>query len=246
VVIMSRLVYRKGVDLLVEVIPLICHKHPNVDFIIGGDGKKKILLEEMTEREKLQNRIDILGSIPHEFVRDVLVQGHIFLNCSLTESFCIAILEAASCGLFVVSTNVGGIPEVLPDDMIHLSVPKLSSLVNGLSFVISEKIKNDNLTTFDPSVFHERIKSMYSWRKTAQNTINVYEEVLNKPQLTFLQRTERYRSVGCFSGLIAWFYAMTLYYFLMIIEWLQPRDMIDVVPDLLEPIVCNNYIDSKS
>ena len=31
-----------------------------------------------------------------------------FLNCSLTESFCIAILEAACTGLFVVSTNVGG------------------------------------------------------------------------------------------------------------------------------------------
>jgi phosphatidylinositol N-acetylglucosaminyltransferase subunit A len=42
----------------------------------------------------------------------VLVRGHIFLNCSLTESFCIAILEAACCGLFVVSTRVGGVPEV--------------------------------------------------------------------------------------------------------------------------------------
>lgn len=42
----------------------------------------------------------------------MLVRGHIFLNCSLTESFCIAILEAACCGLFVVSTRVGGVPEV--------------------------------------------------------------------------------------------------------------------------------------
>jgi hypothetical protein len=36
----------------------------------------------------------------------VLVRGRIFLNCSLTEAFCIAILEAASCGLLVVSTRV--------------------------------------------------------------------------------------------------------------------------------------------
>ena len=39
-------------------------------------------------------------------VRNVLVRGRIFLNCSLTEAFCIAILEAASCGLLVVSTRV--------------------------------------------------------------------------------------------------------------------------------------------
>jgi phosphatidylinositol glycan class A protein len=36
------------------------------------------------------------------------------LNTSLTESFCIAILEAACCGLLVVTTDVGGVPEVLP------------------------------------------------------------------------------------------------------------------------------------
>jgi len=46
-------------------------------------------------------------------VPQVLVRGHIFLNCSLTESFCIALLEAASCGLFVVSCRVGGVPEVM-------------------------------------------------------------------------------------------------------------------------------------
>lgn len=34
-----------------------------------------------------------IGAVPHHKVRDVLVRGHIFLNCSLTESFCIALLE---------------------------------------------------------------------------------------------------------------------------------------------------------
>ncbi|KAK8545482.1 hypothetical protein V6N12_026316 [Hibiscus sabdariffa] len=35
--------------------------------------------------------------------------------CSLTEAFCIAILEAASCGLLTVSTRVGGVPEPAKD-----------------------------------------------------------------------------------------------------------------------------------
>lgn len=41
-----------------------------------------------------------------------MVQGSIFLNVSLTEAFCMAIIEAAAAGLLVVSTRVGGIPEV--------------------------------------------------------------------------------------------------------------------------------------
>jgi phosphatidylinositol glycan class A protein len=72
----------------------------------------------MREQHILQDRVKLLGALPHHQIRDVLVQGHIFLNTSLTEAFCIAIVEAASCGLLVVSTEVGGIPEVLPKSMI--------------------------------------------------------------------------------------------------------------------------------
>lgn len=45
------------------------------------------------------------------------------MNTSLTESFGIAIVEAACAGLYVVSTRVGGIPEILPEDMISFSNP---------------------------------------------------------------------------------------------------------------------------
>ena len=45
-------------------------------------------------------------------MRDFLAQGHVFVNASLTEAFCIAIVEAAAVGLTVVSTRVGGVPEV--------------------------------------------------------------------------------------------------------------------------------------
>ena len=42
----------------------------------------------------------------------VQVRGDIFVNASLTEAFCMAIVEAAAAGLLVVSTAVGGVPEV--------------------------------------------------------------------------------------------------------------------------------------
>ena len=66
----------------------------------------------MRELHGLQDRMELLGNVSHHQVRAVLARGDLFLNCSLTEAFCMAILEAASVGLFVVTTNVGGIPEV--------------------------------------------------------------------------------------------------------------------------------------
>ncbi len=43
----------------------------------------------------------------------VQVRGQVFLNASLTEAFCMAIVEAAAAGLLVVSTAVGGVPETV-------------------------------------------------------------------------------------------------------------------------------------
>jgi glycosyltransferase involved in cell wall biosynthesis len=51
-----------------------------VRFIIGGDGPKRVRLEEMREKHGLQDRVDMLGAVPHADVRSVLVRGHIFLN----------------------------------------------------------------------------------------------------------------------------------------------------------------------
>ncbi|KAF8429481.1 glycosyltransferase family 4 protein [Boletus edulis BED1] len=123
IVIISRLAYRKGIDLLVATAPRICAAFPNVNFIVGGDGPKLNDLLQARERHLLQDRIELLGPVRHRDVRDVLIRGSIFLNTSLTEAFGIAILEAACTGLYVVSTRVGGVPEILPQDMISFANP---------------------------------------------------------------------------------------------------------------------------
>ena len=65
---------------------------------LAGDGPKMIILEELRELHKLYERVQLLGSVKHDNIRDILIKGDIFLNTSLTDAFCIAIIEAASCG----------------------------------------------------------------------------------------------------------------------------------------------------
>lgn len=54
--------------------------HFKVRFIVGGDGPKRVRLEEMREKNSLQDRVEMLGAVPHAKVRSVLISGHIFLN----------------------------------------------------------------------------------------------------------------------------------------------------------------------
>jgi phosphatidylinositol N-acetylglucosaminyltransferase subunit A len=194
VIILCRLVYRKGIDLLIDVIPEICSKHENVNFLIAGEGPKKIELEQMRERHNLLKRVRMIGAVPTEAVRSVLIQGQIFLNTSLTEAFCMAIVEAAACGLYIVSTAVGGIPEVLPDHMISLAEPDPKSLAKSLSGAI-DSLKSGQI---DTSNFHPQVASMYSWTDVTLRTETIYQSLIKCPRHTDTPLIERLRRVwGC-------------------------------------------------
>lgn len=99
----------------------------------------------MVKSAHLQNKVILLGSLQHNEVRKVMNMGHIYLNTSLTEAFCIANVEAASCGLYVISADIGGVAEVLPDEMITLVKPDKISIIKGITEAISkiEVIKSE-------------------------------------------------------------------------------------------------------
>lgn len=69
--VLSRLVYRKGMDLIIDVIPRICALFPHVHFLIGGDGPKRVMMEEMREKYQLQERVEMIGAVAHGDVRKV-------------------------------------------------------------------------------------------------------------------------------------------------------------------------------
>ncbi|OWM64854.1 hypothetical protein CDL15_Pgr028571 [Punica granatum] len=228
IVVISRLVYRKGADLLVEVIPEVCRLFPQVRFIVGGDGPKRVRLEEMREKHSLQDRVEMLGAVPHARVRSVLISGHIFLNSSLTEAFCIAILEAASCGLLTVSTRVGGVPEVLPDDMVVLAEPDPVDMVRAIKKAIAL------LPRIDPQEMHARMKKLYDWRDVARRTEIVYDRALKCSNQNLLDRLSRYLSCGSWAGKLFCLVMIIDFLFWCLLKLLQPAADIEEVPDMVQ------------
>ncbi|OZJ02913.1 hypothetical protein BZG36_04934 [Bifiguratus adelaidae] len=224
IVVISRLVYRKGIDLLIAVIPRICAMHQRARFINGGDGPKRIDLEQMREKYLLHDRVELLGPVKHHDVVKVLNQGDIFLNTSLTEAFCIAIVEAASCGLLVVSTKVGGVPEVLPRHMINFSKPEEDDLV----VAVSKAIHLIRSREVNPVTFHEELKEMYSWSNVAERTEKVYDEITRSPTPPLIERLRRYYGCGVFAGKIFCLVMAIDYLIWMFLEWLFPKEEVEI------------------
>ncbi|GAO50565.1 UDP-Glycosyltransferase/glycogen phosphorylase [Saitoella complicata NRRL Y-17804] len=227
IIVISRLFYNKGIDLLINLIPRICALHPRVRFIIAGDGPKRIDLEQMREKHLLQDRVEMLGSIRHEDVRDVMVRGDIYLHPSLTEAFGTVIVEAASCGLYVVCTRVGGVPEVLPEYMTSFALPSEDDLVHATSRAIAA-LRTHRV---DTSTFHEAVATMYSWTNVAARTELVYDHVSEMPTLGFVERLRRYYGCGVWAGKLFCVCVAVDYLLGVLLDWWRPVESIDVARD---------------
>ncbi|KII91315.1 glycosyltransferase family 4 protein [Plicaturopsis crispa FD-325 SS-3] len=242
IVVLSRLAYRKGIDLLVATAPRICAAFPNVKFVVGGDGPKLVDLLQMREKHRLQDRIELLGPIRHSNVREVLIRGSIFLNTSLTESFGIAILEAACAGLYVVSTRVGGVPEILPEDMISFANPDEDDVVRAMV----EAIDIVSRGRHDPMRAHDRVKSFYNWDDVAARTEKVYDAVLRSPQRDLWARMMRTMQLGPYAGPIYTIILVVDCLFFMLLEWWMPREDIDYVKNEWEQKKFLEFADSQA
>ncbi|KAL3861913.1 hypothetical protein ACJMK2_007925 [Sinanodonta woodiana] len=227
VLVVSRLVYRKGMDLLAGIIPELCAKFPEVNFIIGGDGPKRVVLEEVREKYQLHDRVSLIGSLEHGKVREILVQGDILLNTSLTEAFCIAIVEAACCGLQVVSTRVGGVPEVLPPDLIYLAEPSVKCLLEALEMAIGNKKQGKVMPPFQ---IHERVKKLYTWPDVACRTETVYDRVHQLECRDLAARLRRYYQCGLLAGKLFVIAAVVNFFILCILQWISPAEDVEEAP----------------
>lgn len=249
IVVVSRLFYNKGTDLLTAAIPRILENHPNTRFIIAGSGPKAIDLQQMIEQNVLQDKVEMLGPVRHENVREIMVKGHIYLHPSLTEAFGTVIVEAASCGLYVVCTAVGGIPEVLPSHMTVFAKPEENDLVAATSRAIAALRANKVRT----ERFHEQVKTMYSWTNVAKRTERVYRgisgdiiedefygaEIGNASHwsatrgrnLALIDRLKRYYGCGVWAGKLFCLCVVIDYLIFVFCEWWWPKDQIDIARD---------------
>ena len=127
------------------------------------------------------------------------------MNTSLTESFGIAILEAACAGLYVVSTRVGGVPEVLPEDMISFALPEEDGKTNlffkrvcfsynleDIVGAMAEAVRRVAAGLHDPHAAHARIREFYNWKDVATRTERVYEFALTTPKTDLWTRIKRF------------------------------------------------------
>lgn len=209
-IVMCRLVFRKGLDLLIGALPLIC-KNKDIEILIVGDGAKKSEIEQTIAENELEQQVKILDEIKYEDVGDILRTGDLFLNTSLTETFCLAILEAISCGLMVISTNVGGIHELFSESEIYFCEPTADDIAEQVFSAAR------NLGNHDPNKIFNSIKTKCSWSTISKQIESVYKSIPNK-KVSLSAKIRHFSANGGFLMTLATFYEYFQIYFFEMIE----------------------------
>lgn len=107
----------KGLHVLLEALAQCLAADCDMLLHVIGDGEYRAKYVEQSERLGLADRVVFLGSVTHEQVFEQLLAADLFVMPSLVEGLPRAMIEAMACALPVIGSDVGGIPELLSDEM---------------------------------------------------------------------------------------------------------------------------------
>jgi glycosyltransferase involved in cell wall biosynthesis len=166
---------RKNIVGIIKAFNQIAHKDNKSKLLIcGKKGWKTQDICAEYNRSPFKDRILFLGFVPDQIVADLYNISHVFIYPSFYEGFGLPILEAQACGCPVIASNVSSMPEVAGDGAILVDPYSVEEMANAISEVISNEESRDSLT-------EKGLKNCntYSWKKCAEETMKIYEEVYN-------------------------------------------------------------------
>ncbi|HSL43540.1 MAG TPA: glycosyltransferase family 4 protein [Anaerolineales bacterium] len=162
-----------GLDYLIHAIPTIISKYPDVVFCLLGDGEQTAELKNLASELKIQNSVRFPGRVLHDQLPNVLRAAYLTILPSLYEAVSLAGLESMACGIPVVGTRVGGIPEfVLHKETGILIEPQSSVAIARAVMDLIEKPALRNEVSLNA---HNLVRQKYSWDSVAQTTVDFYQ-----------------------------------------------------------------------
>lgn len=140
VVAIGRLSAEKGFSVLIESMALLRDRGVDARLTLVGDGPERRALADAIATHGLTGRVDLVGELPPERVRECLQRADIFCLPSFSEGLPVSIMEAMAAGVPTVATWIAGIPELAQDGVTALTVPpaRADALADALGRLIAD------------------------------------------------------------------------------------------------------------
>ena len=172
-----RLVYDKGVDILINAFADVSKLFPDLKLLIAGEGEEEENLKKLTCALELQNKIDFIGTIPLEKLYSYMKGAVAHICPSRSEGGGNVNIEASACGCIPIGANIGGISEYIKDGETGLLFEPENS--DDLAKKIIKVLHNDGIN--DKLVKNGLAFAQgFSIKAQAEKYIKIYQELVSK------------------------------------------------------------------
>jgi glycosyltransferase involved in cell wall biosynthesis len=181
----------KGTQYLLGAMKIIHQKLPEAKLVLVGDGEEREHLETLTDNLGIRECVEFAGRVPHERVEGYMNQAEVFVLSSLSEGFPVTILEAMACGLPVVATRVGGVPDIIEDGTNGYLVDAMNQEQMAEALL---KLLQDEQLRKEMSDNNRKETEKYRWNTVAATLEGIYQKSLKLLQCTPSHSGTRQRS----------------------------------------------------
>jgi glycogen synthase len=173
----GRIVYEKGLHVLIEAWPQIA-AHAKARLVIAGIGSYLETLQAEVAARGLSEQISFIGFISDEEREQLYRVADVAVFPSLYEPFGIVALEAFATGCPLVVSATGGLSEVVQDGRTGLVVPPGDT--SALAEAVVETIKQPRAARSRAAIAMALVQDRYNWPQIAHETQQIYERVLTE------------------------------------------------------------------
>jgi glycogen(starch) synthase len=182
----GRLEYEKGVQTVLEALPLVNEQVP-VRFLVAGVGTHEQALREHVERDGLDGHVEFLGFVPDEELAMFYAAADLAVVPSLYEPFGMVALETMAAGTPCIAADTGGLRELVVHDATGLRFePGDPASLAGAILRLLTDARLDRRLTLDA---RRMLNDQFSWTSIADRTVDVYERAIREERR--LRRTHR-------------------------------------------------------
>ena len=167
---------QKGIQYMLNVLPEMMGKLPNLYYVIVGDGNYLESLENLSETLGIAGHVVFMHHRTN--IPEILAASDLFVFPTLSDALPTVLLEAMAAGVPIVASEVGGVPEILENDVNGLLVPPAdpASLADACLRLLCDKSLADRLT----AAAHDTVLERFDIRQYAGNLLKLYEQVLTE------------------------------------------------------------------
>ena len=160
----------KNVRGILEAFKLLIKQKSNVQLVMVGDREQAIMELAVNELQIPASFLKVLGEIPYKQVASEMQKSQCLILFSNIENSPCVIIEALSCGLPVIATTVGGIPELVDTSNGLLVAPRNNNelltamvrMLNNYSGYDQQKIAEHAASKFSYPVIGKKLDEVYT------------------------------------------------------------------------------------